>query len=271
MKYMIEPDWLREHLNDPNLIVLDASYPQVGGEKSSFEDHQILGARIFEIDYFSDQSNPLPHMLAPSDEFQEKARNLGVYKNSHLIIYDNLGIYSSPRAWWMFKAMGHDNVSVLNGGLPEWIEKRYPVEKKMEREIFSGDFVANLQSQLVKSITEVKRNLETKTFQVIDARSKGRFDGSLPEPRPRLSSGHMPHSVNVPFEEVLEKGRLKSEEELKKMFSHVDTSMPLTFSCGSGLTACITLMAADQVLDNEKSVYDGSWVEWASKGEVIIK
>ncbi len=270
MSEVVESDWLFEHQNDPDLIILDASYPPVGGEKSPTENQQIKGARIFAIDYFSDQSNPLPHMLAPAEEFQDKASTLGINKNIHLVLYDNLGIYSSPRAWWMFKAMGHEKVSVLNGGLPGWVEKGYPIENKEKKTYERGDFVADFQPQLVKSMEEVQSNLDRQDFLVIDARSRGRFDGTAPEPRPELSSGHMPNALNVPFQEVLENGRFKSEEELQEVFSQVDSEKPLAFSCGSGLTACILLVAADQIMDSEKAVYDGSWTEWASKGGAII-
>lgn len=267
---IIEADWLVDHMNDPDVIVLDASYPPVGGKQSPYEKQQIKGSRFFEIDYFSDQTNPLPHMLAPAEEFQKKAQALGLKQSDHLVVYDNLGIYSSPRAWWMFKAMGHEKVSVLNGGLPDWVEKGHSVEDKEKREYPQGDFVTKFQPELVKSMAEMERNLSAQGFLVIDARSKGRFDGTTPEPRPELSNGHMPGSINVPFQDVLENGRFKSVEELEEVFRQVEVNKPLTFSCGSGLTACIILMAADQVLDNNKAVYDGSWTEWAGKKGKIL-
>lgn len=267
---VVEPEWLRQNLDDPNVIVLDASYPKVTGEKSEHQDLQIIGALRFDIDYFSDQDSNLPHMLSPAAEFQEKARALGLNRTSHLVIYDNFGIYSAPRAWWMFKAMGHDHVSVLNGGLPGWIENAFEVEAVgVQREFEMGDFTTELQPQFVKSFQEISENLSKREFQVVDARSAGRFAGTASEPRPELSSGHIPDSANIPFPDVLLGTHFKDKQELRRIFRNVDQETPLVFSCGSGLTACILLMAAQQVLENPMSVYDGSWTEWAASGGKI--
>ncbi len=271
MRHLVTTDWLSENLDDPNIIVLDASYKPVGGQKPLHEHVQIKGVHFFDIDFFSDQSSSLPHMLASEGEFQDKARKLGINSETHLIIYDNMGIYSAPRAWWMFRIMGHEKVSVLNGGLPRWIADGYEVEEKNETgtTLKEGNFNARLNPTLVKSMAQVKENIATNEFQTIDARSKGRFDGTSPEPRPQLKSGHIPNSMNVPFVDVLENGSFKSEEELEELFQVVDRNKPLTFSCGSGLTACIVMLAAEQVLENEKAVYDGSWTEWASNDNPI--
>ena len=269
MENVITISWLANHLDNPDLVILDASHAAVGGQKPPYPDVRIKGARRFDIDYFSNQESSLPHMLAPADVFDKKVRALGINQDSHLVIYDNLGIYSSPRAWWMFKIMGHQKVSVLDGGLPQWIGEGHEVEKVELATYEAGDFEGTLQPEMVKSMEEVKENLGARAFQLIDARSSGRFEGTAPEPRPQLKSGHIPNSINIPFQEVLENGRYKTTEELKRLFGPHENK-PLVFSCGSGLTACIVMLAAELISDGEKAVYDGSWTEWASeKGNPI--
>jgi len=264
MKAVIDLYQLSALLDDPNLIVLDASYPPVGGQKPRHEGLYIKGSRRFDIDYFSDQKSDLPHMLAPTSEFEAKAQALGISKESQIVIYDNIGVYSSPRAYWMFKIMGQEKVSVLNGGLPKWISEGYPVEELYSTEFAKGNFKASFDPMLVKSMQQVRENMEGKSFQLIDARSKGRFDGTAPEPRAHLQSGHIEGSLNIPFQEVLEDGCFRTSDELKQLFQEIPAETALTFSCGSGLTACIVMLAAEQALENKVSIYDGSWTEWAS-------
>ena len=270
MESIVSAEWLKKHMEDSNVVILDASYKPVGDQKPPHEHVQIKGARFFDIDFFSDQASALPHMLTSETEFEEKVRSLGINNESHLIIYDNIGMYSAPRAWWMFRVMEHEKVSVLNGGLPAWVDQGFEVEEQTEANIRSiGDFQARLDKTLVKSMDQVKENIEKSEFQVIDARSRGRFDGTAPEPRPQLQSGHVPNSTNIPFGDVLEDGSFKSNEALEELFGGVDKNQPIAFSCGSGLTACILFLAAEQVLDNPKAVYDGSWTEWASNDNPI--
>lgn len=265
MKNVVNTTWLASHLDDPDVIVLDASHPAVSGQQPRHEGFRIAGARRFDIDYFSDRDSTLPHMLAPAATFEAKAQALGINQESHLVIYDNLGIYSSPRAWWMFKAMGHLKVSVLDGGLSKWVEEGHSLEKISDGFYSKGNFESNPNTDLVKSMEEIRKNIQTKAFQLIDARSSGRFDGTSPEPRPHLGSGHIEHSINIPFQEVLDDGCFRPKDELKQLFDDIDQSIPMVFSCGSGLTACIVMLAAELVSENAKAVYDGSWTEWASE------
>jgi len=263
MDIVVDTSWLASHMEDPDVIILDASYPALGGQQPRDSGVRIKGARTFEIDHFSDQQSDLPHMVASAEEFEMKAQALGINKHSHLVIYDNLGIYSSPRARWMFNVMGHQKASVLDGGLPKWIEEGRLVEETSKLTFPKGNFEATLISDLVKSMKEVKENIDTRECLLIDARSKGRFYGTVPEPRPHLSSGHIPNSMNIPFQDVLKGGCFRAVEELRLLFDSVPDK-PMVFSCGSGLTACIVLLAAEQVCESEKAVYDGSWTEWAS-------
>ena len=265
-KSLVDCHWLKEHLYNPNLKILDSS-PQsnVSGLESEYKGKYIKGAIPFDIKgQFSDKNSAIPNTLLPADEFEESVRSLGINEDDDIMVYDNLGIYTSPRVWWMFKVMGHKNIAVLDGGLPEWIKCGYETVSDLSSNFSVGNFKAIFNKDLVKSSIDIIENLRSNDALVLDARSKGRFDGSAPEPREGLSSGHIPNSASLPFKEVLHEGKMKSKEELKKIFQSKNVSdAPLVFSCGSGLTACITYLAAEIALKNEKAVYDGSWTEWA--------
>lgn len=273
-KTIVTTKWLSKNLNDPNLIILNASQKDnVAGLTSEFDGWKIPNARFFDLkNKFSKKETDLPTMLPNPIEFEAEARKLGINKTSKIVVYDNLGIYTSPRVWWMFKTMGHKNIAVLNGGLPEWIKNGYFVEVLKHKKYTPGDFKATFKPTLVTTINDIKTNLSTKTALVVDARSQGRFKGTAPDPRPTLKSGHIPNSSNLPYTEVLNNGKLKSKKKLTKLFKELTSSTtPLIFTCGSGITACILHLAAEHVLKNEKSVFDGSWTEWASNSNNPIE
>ena len=172
----------------------------------------------------------------------------------------------------MFKTMGHQDVAVLDGGLPTWIQEEGKVEPRERRHFEPGDFKAKYNPAGVKDKDDIASNLQAKETLVLDARSYGRFSGQAPEPREGLPSGHIPGSVNLPFKKVLDGYRYRPKAELEKLFHELDAGdRPLIFSCGSGLTACITLLASEMVMENPKSVYDGSWTEWALAGHLPIE
>lgn len=263
---LVSSDWLQKNVSDPNLVILDASQQDnKAGLVVDSDNLQIVGARIFDIkNEFSDATSPFPNTLLAPKEFQEKCRKLGVNTTSKIVVYDNLGIYTSPRVWWMFKIMGFDNISVLDGGLPDWLSKGYQVEAIQQQVFSKGNLVVNFDSEKIKYFQCLIDNLDLKKFMVIDARSENRFKGITPEPRQGLKSGHIPNSINIPFTEVLENGKFRTSEQLIKLFKSFDIeNYPLVFSCGSGVTACIVLLASDLVLHNKKALYDGSWTEWA--------
>ncbi len=251
---IVSADWLHQHLDDPDIIILEARLDQK-------PNLQIKGARLFDIkNNFSDTSNPLPNTFPSAMQFTSECQKLGINQNSTIVVYDTLGIYSSPRAWWMFKAMGHQNVFVLDGGLPEWIAAGYATENQDKTTYPKGDFVAKFQPQLIKNKEQIFMNIESKEAVLMDARSTDRFSASHEEPRAGLRSGHMPNSLNVPFTELQRDGKYKSAAELKEILNLKDK--PLWFTCGSGITACIVLLACELISDNPKAVYDGSWTEW---------
>lgn len=274
MKNIVTTQWLHQYLNDPDLVLLDASpATNVSGMISDFANVQIKGARIFDIKKkFSDQISDMPNTLLSAETFTTACRQLGIRTNSKIVVYDNLGIYTAPRVWWMFRAMGHQTVAVLDGGLPEWVNQGFETVPIEEKDYPVGDFAAHFNPDLKRNMEDIVRNIRSKEAIVIDARSAGRFNGTAPEPRAGLSSGHIPDSLNLPFPEVLNEGKMKSQEALTDIFKNLTVNdQPLVFSCGSGITACIIMLAAETVMDNPMSVYDGSWTEWAQKQPELIE
>jgi thiosulfate/3-mercaptopyruvate sulfurtransferase len=260
---IVSVKWLHEHLNNPDLIILDASQ-QVNQAKveSQYQGIQIKGARYFDIkNDFSDTNNPLPNTLPSPEAFAKAAQNLGINNDSKIVVYDSLGVYSSPRAWWLFKIMGHSSVWVLDGGLPEWAKQGYEVEKTQKRDYALGNFVSKFKPEMFKTKEQILENITTKEAVLIDARSQDRFLGETEEPREGLRSGHIPGSINIPYTDLLHDGKFLPKKELEKILPQ--GHKPLLFSCGSGVTACIDLIAYELIENkNPKAIYDGSWTEW---------
>lgn len=268
---IVTAKWLKENLEKPNLVLLDVSPPKtVSGETSEFQNSQIKNAISFEINLFSETNSPFPNTIPTKEKFEKEAQKLGVNTNSIVVVYDNIGIYTSPRIWWLFKVFGHEKIYVLDGGLPEWIKNGFEAETKKDKIPKKGNFKAQFNSKLIAYFEEVKYNITSKECQVIDARSEGRFNGTAPEPRPLLKSGSIENAINIPYQKVLEKNKLKSKKELVKIFKNAGEK-PLIFSCGSGVTACILMLASEIVLPNKKMIYDGSWTEWATLNKLINK
>ena len=270
---LITAEQLYHSFNDPKLLILDASpESNVSNLVPKYTDEQIKGAIHFDVEnVFSDPESHLPHTMLNPVAFESACRELGINQDSSIVIYDNLGVYTSPRAWWMFKTMGHEKVAVLNGGLASWKESGFPCEPRQSNTRPIGDFKTHFQRGLIKNADDIIERLETGNQVILDARSSGRFCGTAPEPRPGLKGGHIPGSYNLPFTEVLEDGKILSKDELAKKFSTFPAEdKPMIFSCGSGLTACIIMLAADVVLDNEMAIYDGSWAEWGQLDKVPV-
>lgn len=262
---IVSVEWLSQNLDIPNLVILDASPKKnVSNLVPKYADIQIKGARVFDMEtVFFDKENTLPNMMPSPEVFSEECQKLGINSDSIIIVYDNLGIYTSPRARWMFKAMGHQYVTVLDGGLTNWKDAGFSCEKKNSKVFEKGTFEANYNSELVRDSKYILKNLQNEEVLILDARSEARFLGVNPEPRVGMVSGHIPNSVSFPYSNVLDNGKMKSKAELESLLLNINCSnKKLVFTCGSGITACIILLAVELVNDIEKSLYDGSWSEW---------
>ena len=272
---LVDTEWVAANLGNDSIVVLDASVaPVVPGYASINTEENfavIPGARRFDYDGVVCKPNSsLPHMMPTAELFQEEVRKLGVSSDSIVIVYDDVGLYASPRAWWMFRAMGHERVAVLNGGLPKWInEGRESVDAYAEVE--PGNFVANLDKDLFCDFEVVLKALGDPSCEILDARSEARFKGEAPEPRPGVRRGHMPNAKNLPFPQVLDGGELKSAAELEEVFVNlVEKNQKIVTSCGSGITACILTLAANVAGYENLSVYDGSWSEWGLPSQLPV-
>ncbi len=261
---VVSIDWLADHINNPQLIIMDVSQDSKPVSQA-LKGKCIPNSIKVNLDDFCDLSSEFPNSMVNEENFEKLAQELGVNEESCVVFYDNQGIYWSPRFWWMFKTMGHEHVFILNGGLPAWAENEYPTVDEYNRPLKAGNFKADYQEQYFKMFKQVDENLQTENELIIDARSKGRFEGTEPEPRKDIKSGCIPNSVNIPFTEVLENGKFKRRPVLEQMFAHFDHEQPLIFSCGSGITACIVLVASILADFPMGAVYDGSWTEWAMK------
>ncbi len=258
---------LKDKLDDPNLIILDCSTKSnKAGLKSDYKNTKIKNTRYFDLkNDFSNPNSEFPNTLPDTKQFEISCRKIGINNFSQIVIYDDLGIYTSPRVWWMFKIMGHNKVSVLNGGLPEWMDRNYPIQEGYNSDFEKGNFKSDFQKNLISTFDEIKNNLEKENALIIDARKSERFNGTEQEPRKELRSGNIPNSISIPFQKVLNNGRFKDKEELKLVFENIENGpRQLIFSCGSGVTACIVYLASELVLNNPKSIYDGSWTEWGT-------
>lgn len=268
---IVSVDWLQAHLHATNLVILNGTIPKVVGDKRTTEIEQIPNARFFDIKkVFSEVDAPFPNTMISVSAFTEKAQELGINQHSAIVVYDELGMYAAPRVWYMFKAMGFDNIAVLNGGFPAWTAANYTTETKIPYKGDRGDFQGKNQLYLFKNYAEMLQEITNFSTVILDARSEARFTGKVPEPRKGLRSGQIPSSQNLPYTELLTDYIFKSETELKAIFESFhkeDTSF--IFSCGSGITACILALAAESVGFKKYTVYDGSWTEWGTLYEDI--
>lgn len=258
---LVGGDWLAERLGTPGLVVFDAS---VGAHRDA--DRRIPGARPFDLDgALSDREAAAPHTMPGAAQFAEAVRALGVDDTSTVVAYDGAGVYSSARAWWMLRAMGFDRVAVLDGGLPAWLAAGRAVEERGPAyEGPRGSFTARPRAGMLVDAAAVSAALADPAAAVLDARTRERFAGTAPEPRPGLRGGHMPGAVSLPFGELHgPDGLMRPAAELRTAFGATAGERErLYFSCGSGVTACVLALGADLAGYRQLAVYDGSWSEW---------
>lgn len=266
-KTLVSTDWLAQHLKDPDLRILDASWylPEAGrNAKDEYNEAHIPGARFFDIEEISDSSSDLPHMAPPVEKFMSRMRAMGVGDGHQVVVYDGAGLLSAARVWWLFKLMGQDNVAVLDGGFPKWQAEERPIED-MPPVVRDRHMTVRFQNHLVRDVTQVSSASKLKDHVIVDARAANRFRGDAPEPREGLRAGHIPGARSVPFTTLLNADKtMKPLDEMRAVFeaAGVDLSKPAITTCGSGVTAAILALALERLGHTQWSLYDGSWAEW---------
>jgi thiosulfate/3-mercaptopyruvate sulfurtransferase len=276
MPPLVTPAWLAGALGKPGVRLLDASYYLPNENKDAralFLNAHIPGARFFDLDDVCDHTTTLAHMLPAPAAFAAAMAGLGVSSADHVVVYDQRGLFSAARLWWMLRVFGHDDVAVLDGGLPGWVAAGQPVEAGEPPAAAPGNFNAVYRSQMVRGLDDMLRNLETRAALVLDARAAGRFDATMPEPRPGMRGGHIPGSKSLPFGALLEDGHMLPPQRLREIFAAagVGPGQAVITSCGSGITAAVLTLGLVVAGLAEGALYDGSWSEWGARDDTPVE
>jgi len=273
---IVSPAWLAERLEAPDIRVVDATWFLPGDArdaKALYEERRIPGAVFFPIDEIADTDTDLPHMLPSPEKFASRMKKLGIGDGARVVVYDNQGLFSAARVWWTFRAMGHDDVSVLDGGFPAWERGQYPIETGTPSLKQERHFTARLRGDLVRNLADMQRLVQGGATPILDARPAPRFRGEAAEPRPGLRSGHMPGAHSVPSSALVnENGALRPREDLQRIFADAgaDASKQAVCTCGSGVTAAIIALALARLGRWDAAIYDGAWAEWGSRADTSI-
>jgi thiosulfate/3-mercaptopyruvate sulfurtransferase len=269
LRPLVDVAWLAANKSNSALIIVESKMKPVNASDDWESGWKILDAVQMDINAdFSILDTDLPHMMPSEEYFTSAAQTIGINKDSVIVVYDQVGTYGSPRAWWMFKAMGHEHVYVLNGGFLAWEKAGFKKEKANWPKVGKGNFEATLDKNLFYKSNDVLDIIDNSNFQIMDARSQGRFDGTSTEPRAGLRGGHIPNSVCLPFQAVQEGIYMKSKVELQAIFKEFQLkNKSLVMTCGSGVTASVIALAAEIAGYKNAAVYDGSWAEWGMPEE----
>ncbi|HFK7280715.1 TPA: 3-mercaptopyruvate sulfurtransferase [Escherichia coli] len=274
--WFVGADWLAEHIDDPEIQIIDARMASPGQEDRNvaqeYLNGHIPGAVFFDIEALSDHTSPLPHMLPRPETFAVAMRELGVNQDKHLIVYDEGNLFSAPRAWWMLRTFGVEKVSILGGGLAGWQRDDLLLEEGAV-ELPEGEFNAAFNPEAVVKVTDVLLASHENTAQIIDARPAARFNAEVDEPRPGLRRGHIPGALNVPWTELVREGELTTTDELDAIFfgRGVSYDKPIIVSCGSGVTAAVVLLALATLDVPNVKLYDGAWSEWGARADLPVE
>jgi len=268
---LVSTDWLADHLQAPDVRVVDASWylPAMNRDpKAEYAEAHIPGAVYFDIDEIADTNSAYPHALPSPEKFSSRVRKLGLGDGNRIVVYDGAGIFSAPRVWWMFRYFGHNDVAVLDGGMPKWVKENRPTEF-LAPMLQERHFTPRIDNTLARDLPHMQRVVAEGGRQIVDARSFDRFTGDAKEPRPGLPSGHIPGSVSLPFQKLHdpETGTMLPAEGLRAAFdaAGVDLQKPVITTCGSGVSACTLALGLSLLGHKDISVYDGSWSEWAAQ------
>ncbi len=272
---LVTTAWLAQHLDAPDVRVVDSSWHMPAAQRDPHKEFlaaHIPGAVFFDIDEIADETSDLPHMIPSPTKFASRVRKLGLGDGSRIVVYDSTGILPAARVWWHFRAMGHEDVVVLDGGLPKWISEGRPIEdgpaSPQERH-----FTPRYQADVYRSLEQMRDIVASGREQIVDARAAGRFEGVDPEPRAGLRGGHMPGARNIPLSALIAPdGTMLPAEKLKPVFeaAGVDTNKPIVSTCGSGITASVVALALARMGKPRSAVYDGSWAEWGGLADTPV-
>jgi len=275
-KTLVSTQWLEDHLQDPDLRIIDASWylPDMNRDgRAEYDRGHIPGARFFDIDEISDTRSALPHMAPPVEKFMSRSRALGVGDGHQIVVYDGAGLFSAARVWWLYRLMGKTDVAVLDGGYLKWLAEGRPTED-LPPVLKDRHITVQRQAAMVRDVTQVAAASKLSDHTILDARGAPRFKGEEPEPREGLRAGHIPRSKNLPYKSVLASdGTMLPVAALRDLFHErgLDLSKPVITTCGSGVTAAILSLALERTGNKNHSLYDGSWAEWGQFDQLAVE
>jgi thiosulfate/3-mercaptopyruvate sulfurtransferase len=268
---------LRQHLDRPDLVILDTTFFLPRQQRSAREEYRrqhIQGAQFFDIDDIADRNSPFPHTLPSAEQFGRQVGQLGIDNDNWVIVYDHNHFFASARVWWMFRAFGHDKVKVLDGGLTRWKQLAFPLTDDRKAPVPKA-FQAMFRPELFADLAQMREIQQQGSAQILDSRSEDSFMGQRPLHEPGLQPGHIPGSFNILYQRlfVSDDHRLRPVDQLAQLLSSatIDCSKPVVISCGSGVSAAVLLMALYQIGIPEVSLFDGSWAEWGRQKDVPIE